>query len=178
MRRRIALRGVVAVAALGVLAGCATTPRPREAGTLSGRLSVSVAASDAGPARQVTAGFELRGDAERGELDLTSPLGTVVARAQWSPGRAELLDGDARQVFESLDALARQAFGEPLPIAALPDWLRGRPWAAAPSSALGPGRFEQLGWTIDASALAEGAIVVRRDAAPAVSLRARVEPAR
>jgi outer membrane lipoprotein LolB len=168
-------RRAAGLAALIVLAGCATPP-PRVAGVLGGRLSVQVEASPAQPYRQLSAGFELRGDATRGELDLSSPLGAVMARARWQPDRAELVTAEGTAVFADLDELSTRTFGEPLPLAALFDWLRGRPWSEAPSAALQAGTgFEQLGWQVETARLAERRLVARRIAAPAVTLQVRLE---
>jgi outer membrane lipoprotein LolB len=159
-------------------AGCASVAPPGlPPGLISGRLALQVAATPTEPARQVSGSFELRGDAARGQLDLVSPLGITVAQARWLPGRVELLNsGDGPIVFESLDELSTRAFGEPLPLAALFDWLRGRPWPGAPSLAASDGSgFEQMGWVIDTSRLADGQIIARRPAPPAVTLRARME---
>ena len=100
-----AARRAAAAALLGaplglLLAGCATPPaRPPGSDWLNGRLSLRVeTGADATTApRQFSSAFELQGDAERGELRLTSPLGSVVAAARWSPDAAVLVtsDGDA-----------------------------------------------------------------------------------
>ena len=154
------------------LAGCAT-PAPRARGDLSGRLALRTA--DA--ARSFSADFDLRGDARDGRLRLTGPLGAMLGEARWQPGLAQLETTDGVQRFESLDALAQTLFGEPLPLAALVEWLRGRPWAGAPSLAR-DGGFDQLDWSIDLSAFAaDGVIVARRAREPAVSVRVRLERA-
>jgi outer membrane lipoprotein LolB len=163
---------------LAFLAGCATTP-PVAVGGLGGRLSLQVDAAPPEPARQLSAGFELRGDPARGALDLTSPLGTVLAQARWQPGRAELQTPTGQQSFSDLDGLSRSTFGEPLPLTALFDWLRGRPWAGAASQPLAAGTgFEQLGWQVDTGRLAEGHLTARRSLPPAVTLRVRLEDPR
>ncbi len=156
-----------------LLSACATAPTPLE-GLISGRLAVNVAASTAEPARQLSGSFELRGNAARGQLDLVSPIGVTVAQARWMPGRVELAGPAGPTIFASLDELSEQTFGEPLPLAALFDWLRGRPWAGAPSRPQAGG-FEQLGWTVDTSRLAAGQLEARRAAPPVVTLRARLE---
>jgi outer membrane lipoprotein LolB len=158
-----------------MLAACATPP-PAALDVLSGRLALVVAAEPPQAARRFQGGFELRGNAERGELDLTNPLGMVVARARWQPGAVELLTSDGSIAFSDLDELAARAFGEPLPMAALPDWLRGRPWPQAPHAVIAQG-FEQLGWTIDLAGFGTGQVVARREAPPAVTLRAQLERA-
>lgn len=163
----------LALAAL--LAGCAT-PAPEAPGApwTSGRLLLRVDATPERLAQSLSAAFELRGSGQQGELRLLSPLGTVLAEAHWGPGVAELRTAQGEARFDSLDALARQALGEALPLAALPDWLAGRPWPGAPSQAF-PGGFEQLGWTLDLTRQQQGWIEARRSAAPAVLLRARLE---
>jgi outer membrane lipoprotein LolB len=163
---------LVAVLALAVLAGCATPPR--STAELAGRLAVRVDAHEGAPARSLNTEFELRGDARAGELQLTAPLGTTAAQARWRPGLVELITAQGTRSFADLDALAQDLLGESLPLAALLEWLRGRPWPGAPS-VVHKGGFEQLGWRIDVSRLAEGWVLAGRDRAPAVSVRARLE---
>jgi outer membrane lipoprotein LolB len=158
-----------------LLAACATPPSaPGEAAWTSGRLSVRVAASASQAAQSMSAAFELRGDGQSGELRLNSPLGTRVAQARWAPGLAALDSPDGEQRFETLDDLSRQALGEALPLAALPDWIAGRPWPAAPHVMAGDG-FEQLGWSVRLARLAEGWIEARRAAPPEVQVRVRLD---
>ena len=155
-----------------VVIGCASLrPAPAE---LSGRLALRVEASAGQPSRSFSADFDLRGDAERGTLRLTGALGATLAEVRWQPGRAELADAQGTRAFDTLDAMAQALFGEPLPLGALTDWLRGRPWAGAASTAAARG-FEQLGWRVDLASFAEGVVAATRERAPAVSLRARVE---
>ena len=161
-----------ALAAALLLSSCASTPR--SAPELSGRLAVHVPAQTNVAARSLATQFELRGDATTGSLQLTTPIGITSAEAHWQPGRAELVTPDGRRSFDSLDALAEQMLGEPLPLAALIEWLRGRPWAGAPSR-LEDGGFEQLGWRIDLSRFGQGWVLAARERAPAVSVRARLE---
>ena len=142
---------------------------------LTGRLAVQV---EGQPERSFAADFELSGTAEQGALVLAGPLGTTAARARWSPGEAVLVGphGETRQ--PDLDSLAHDAFGEALPMAALFDWLRGRPWpgaAAEPRADGGPG-FVQLGWQVVLDRLADGRIEARRAGPPAVTVRVRLQP--
>jgi outer membrane lipoprotein LolB len=143
-----------------------------------GRLALRVDASGPRPAQSLNLGFELRGDGVRGELRLAGPLGTRVAEARWDAGAAVLDSGQGPVRYASLDALAQQALGEPLPLQALPSWLAGRPWPGAPHQALPAPAvgFEQLGWQVDLGRHAEGHVLARRDAPPAVLLRVRLEP--
>ena len=93
---------------------------------------------------------------------------------RWQPGRAELADARGARAYDTLDAMAQDLFGEPLPLVALIDWLRGRPWPGAPTIKRDDG-FEQLGWRIGLAAFADGLLQATRDQAPAVSVRAKLE---
>ncbi len=160
----------------GLLAACATpTTRPLTNPWTTGRLSLRVEASADKPSQGMTAAFELRGNGDAGELRLLSPLGTRVATATWGAGRATLQTGEGERAFGSLDELAVQALGEPLPLAALPDWLAGRPWPRQPFRAVADG-FEQLGWQVSTSERSEGRVAARRESPPAVQLRVRLDP--
>ena len=165
---------VLALAWLG-LAGCASVP-PDAPAAIAGRLTLQVAAHQGEPARGFNAGFDLVGDARAGELRLSTPLGPQIARARWAPGEATIETADGVSRHADLDTLARHAFGEPVPLQALPDWLRGRPWPGAPNRARDDGEagFEQLGWTIGLARQAEGFVVAARRAAPAATLRVRL----
>jgi len=174
-------RAFAAVAALSMLlAGCATVPPPETYGgdTLSGRMSVRVEAHGHAEATSMTAAFELRGDPWRGQLDLATPLGTTLAQARWAPGQVALVTPQGETRFATLDDLTREVLGESLPVAALFDWLRGRPWPRAPSTPAPPPvehGFSQLGWTVDLARFDDAAIVARRAQPPAVTVRARMD---
>ena len=170
-----AARRALGAAALLAVAGCAAVA-PGAPPRVEGRMSLRVAAQDGLPARGFNAGFELVGDARAGELRLSTPLGPQIARARWAPGEATLETADGVARHPDLDALARHAFGESLPLQALPDWLRGRPWPGAPSRAGDDGTpgFEQLGWSIALAQQPEGLIVATRAAAPVLTLRVRL----
>ena len=140
----------------------------------AGRLSVLIEADGERPAQGHVAAFELRGDGQNGELRLLSPLGVQVARARWAPGVAELATADGARSYSSLDRLAEEALGERVPLAALPDWIAGRPWREAAHEPVAYG-FVQLGWQVDLSRMAEGRIVARRETAPPVTVRVILE---
>jgi len=164
-----------ALACTLLVTGCATMPEPAaDAPRLSGRLSVRV---DSEPVRAVTASFELQGDARLGVLRLSSPLGDTLAEARWSPVATELRAPAGRAQFADLDDMAAKTLGERLPMSALFDWLRGRPWPEAPfvplaAPAVG---FEQLGWQVHLERLAEHFVEARRATPPVVTVRARIE---
>lgn len=171
-RRAAALGLALGTAWLG---GCASlAPEPAE--RLSGRLALRVAATGQQAERGLNASFDLTGNAQRGELRLSTLLGPQIAAAIWAPGEVRLTSSDGERHFDSLEALSREVLGEALPLQALPDWLRGRPW---PGAAARPGAaaFDQLGWQIDLARLAQGFVTATRAAtgdAPAVSLRVRM----
>ena len=169
-------RGAAVIFVMAALAGCASTPPRASSQSVVGRMVLQISATDTEPAKVFSAGFELSGEPDAGQFDLIAPTGSVVARASWRPGSAQLDIGQGPARYASLAELTRRALGEHLPLEALFDWLQGRPSPALPHQAL-PQGFEQAGWRIDTSGLARGAIVARRDSRPAVTLRLRVEPA-
>ena len=130
-------RALAALLGAALLAGCAQLPKnqptPPALDKLSGRLSVTVAATSQQRSTGGSAGFELTGGPEAGQLTLTSPLGTLAALARWQPGEAVLQTPEQERRFADLDALTRELLGEAVPVAALFDWLRGRPWPQAPA---------------------------------------------
>lgn len=168
------------LAAAVLMAGCAIAPKVvDDAGeTLSGRLAVRVDAAEGTPARSVSATFELQGNARRGRLDLSTPLGSVMAQARWAPGSVVLATPQGETRFDDLDALTRAVLGESLPVAALFDWLRGRPWPGATSIASAspaePG-FEQLGWVVSLARFDAAQIAARRARVPVVTVRAQLD---
>ena len=178
MRRRVG--PALATLAVTLLTACASvpTPDPEVPTSLSGRLSVRVDATADSAVRNLSAAFELRGDDRQGQLDLSTPLGSVLAQARWAPGRVVLATPQGERSFDDLDALTREALGESVPVHALFDWLRGRPWPGAPSVAsqapAEPG-FRQLGWTVNLARFDEAWIAAQRDAAPAVQVRAKLD---
>ncbi len=168
-RRALPLLGLAW--ALG-LAGCASPQATQLGPWTRGRLLLRVAEQAGAAARADTLAFELRGDARRGELRLETPLGLRAAELRWTPEQAWLIDAQGERPFPSLDMLSREVLGQPLPLAALPDWLAGRPWPQATHRPLAHG-FEQLGWQVDTAALAAGRIEARREL-PAPALLVRV----
>ena len=179
-------RGVAAWSAALALTGCAAlvpssapyadAPEPDR---ISGRMALQVDAQPGHGAHAFSADFELRGNADEGELRLSTPLGTTLAVAHWGSGNARLLTPNGEQRFDGLEALSQHAFGEVLPLRALPDWLRGRAWAAAADPARprsdGTG-FEQLGWEIDLARFDRGQWLGWRAAPPATRLRVQLDP--
>jgi outer membrane lipoprotein LolB len=172
---------LAALLAALALAACASVPRGAAdvpGDNLSGRMSVRVEASDGVPARSENAAFELRGTAQAGRLDLSTPLGSVVAQARWDEHSVVLATPDGERQFADLDSLTQEVLGESVPIAALFDWLKGRPWTGAASTATAPpadAGFEQLGWVVSLARFDEGWVAARRTRAPVVTVRAKLD---
>lgn len=182
-RRRLNVALLLPLALLA--AGCATPvppSAPAAAGeAITGRMVLRLLATPDRPARSVNALFDLQGDATQGQLDLSTPLGTTLARARWQPESVVLFTSDGETRHESLDTLTRDVLGEPVPVAPLFHWLRGRPWPGAASQPLpttaSPGArgFVQLGWSIDLSRYDDGAIAARREQPTPVTLDVRLD---
>lgn len=163
------------------LAGCASlrpSDEPALADLLAGRMSVQVAATDTSEAHSLSAAFELSGTPERGRLDLNSPIGSTVARARWQADSVVLDTPQGQTRHTTLADMTRTVVGEELPVPALFDWLRGRPWPGAESTsaiAPEPAGFRQLGWTVDLSRFDEARISARRAAPPAVTVQVKLD---
>ena len=116
------------------------------------------------PPQNLSAAFELQGNAERGRLSLTSPLGTTLAEAQWTPQDAVWRTATETRHFASMDQMTEQLVGTPLPLAALFDWLQARPTPA-------------LGWEADLQDLPQGRLRAQRtQPEPPAQLRIVLEP--
>lgn len=159
-------RLVACCLALGLwLAGCTTPerqpPADPQARVWTGRLALTVEGSQG---QSFSAGFELQGRSETGQLTLFNPLGGTLAVLAWAPGSATLSTaGDPVRRFASVEALALEATGAPLPIAVLFDWLHG---VATPAA----------GWEADVSQLATGRLRAQRSAPPpAADLRVALD---
>ncbi len=161
--------------ALPLLQACSAWPTRNAASAWTqGRLLLRVDATASQAAQSVTAAFELQGDSNSGELRLLTPLGTRLATALWSPRQVLLTTPEGERSFSSLDELSQQALGQSVPLAALPDWLAGRPWPGAAFQTQAQG-FEQLGWQVDTAGRDQGLVEARRPNVPAVLLRVRLE---
>ena len=167
----------VALVASFLLAACAGVPTtaPLSGSTLSGRLAVKVDADGDQPPRSVSAAFELQGDPQRGRLDLATPLGSVLAQARWAPGSVALVTPQGERRFADLDALTTEVLGESIPVAALFDWLHGRPWPGAASRTTAEPGFAQLGWVVNLARFDEAWVIATRSAAPTVTVRAKLD---
>jgi outer membrane lipoprotein LolB len=172
---------IAALMAALAISACAVVPQSTDVASgevLSGRLTVKIDGTDGASPRSVSAAFDLQGNPQAGRLNLSTPLGSVMAQARWDPGAVVLATPQGQRSFMDLDGLTREVLGESLPVAALFDWLRGRPWPGAPSTATvapaEPG-FEQLGWVVSLAHFDEAWIAARRERAPVVTVRAKVD---
>ncbi len=178
------IRGAGAMALALLVQACATHPPPLPGHVYSGRLAVRTDAAPNWPARSVTGQFELSGNASSGQLILTSPIGTTVARARWSdpvgsqgaPSKIELEADGTTTHYATLEEMMQRAIGDQLPLPAMFDWLSGRPWPDAPveRGTTGP-TFDQLGWHVDLSQLADNRLIDAQRALPAPTLHVRVK---
>lgn len=161
-RRAVCSRAALCLLPAALLAACAQPepPHPQPAqpqAHWNGRMQVRV--EDPNAPRSLAALFDLQGSRDKGTLELSTPIGTLLARLQWQPGSASLQTTKAQRSSASLDDLLQETLGEPLPIDALFDWLAGQATAVR-------------GWEVDLQSLAEGRMSARRTAPqPAVVLR-------
>lgn len=163
----------VLLVAIIVIAGCAYPPRATDdfygqTAVWRGRLALRVE-PDSAPeqgqpaAHSFSAGFELSGNAQTGELLLFSPLGSTIAALNWTPQTAAMRANGESRLFDSLDALVQQATGTQIPIASLFAWLAGENLATQ-------------GWQADLSQFPAGRVLARRsNPPPAIELRLIIE---
>lgn len=164
-----AVRVLAALALCSTLGAC-TTPVQRATTALAGpadlqpserrhtgHLSLRLLPFEGEAARGVSMVFDLQGNAREGALDLSTPLGTLVAAVRWSTLGASLQTSDGTQVYDSLDQLLARVLGEPLPVADLLQWLQAD-----------AGEFESAGWQVDTTQATDGIIQAQRSGAPGV----------
>ena len=122
----------------------------------TGRISLQIQSD---PVQAFFAGFELKGQADNGELTLISPLGSILGIMRWTPLDATLEQGGNIRRFASTDELLAQTTSAAVPISALFDWLTGKNTAT-------------LGWAADLSQQGNGRITAQRtDPLPSANLR-------
>jgi len=180
---RVAATALLIVSA-ALLQACVSRPPPLAGHVYSGRLAVRTDASAEQDAHAVSGQFELSGNASSGQLVLTSPLGTTVARARWSrpegtlgePSLIELEADGATRRYATLGEMMQRAIGDQLPLAAMFDWLAARPWPAAAAQRAADGQsFEQLGWQVDLSRFAATGLISATRSAPPPTLHVLVK---
>jgi len=132
------------------LTACGTPSHPPER-TYNGRFSATAHGATAGNA--VSGRFTVEVQGSRQVIDLTTPIGTTVARIEIEPGRA-VATGPQLQTTTGPDAetLVERLIGWRLPVSGLADWLEGRPEPTRPARIQYDGSrisiIEQDGWTI------------------------------
>jgi outer membrane lipoprotein LolB len=153
-------RTSLACAALLALAACASIGRPGFAEiSRSGRFALTAAWNEGEPPRRESSSgrFTLHAGGGRQVLDLSSPIGTTVARIQVDESGAVLTAPTAQGMREvrsaNAEALTQDVLGFRLPVGGLSDWIQGRP-AATPSPASvegdprSPDSFVQNDWRV------------------------------
>ncbi len=129
-------------------------------GPWNGRMALVV---EGETGQSFSAVFLLEGTPQRGDLTLSTPLGTVLAALHWAPGRAQLQSPSGDRTADSLDTLLHDALGSAIPVQALFAWLQGNAATAE-------------GWQADLSQLDNGRLVaVRAQPEPRATLRIVLE---
>jgi outer membrane lipoprotein LolB len=170
---------------LGLLtAACASLPPVTGTASYEGRFSLVVTGEDRHEA--VSGRFALTVDRSDVTLDLSTPLGTTVARVQTGPAGTRLTvpsaGGLRTEEGPDAEALSLQVLGWTLPVSGIGDWIEGRPAAGRPyrldPDEGGATQLEQDGWTIRFAPRGTDGRMRRIDMsrprqgdAPAVSLR-------
>jgi outer membrane lipoprotein LolB len=169
-------------------AACATLPPAAGGVSYTGRFALTVNGDDRH--ETVSGRFALTVDRSDVTLDLSTPLGTTVARVQSGPAGARLTvpsaGGLRTEQGPDPDALSLQVLGWTLPVSGLSDWIEGRPAAGRPyrldPGEAGAAQLEQDGWTIRFEARGPDGRVRRLDMnrpqqgdTPAVSVRVVVD---
>jgi len=183
-------RGPTAALAAVLIAACATLPAATGTLSYSGKFALVVSGSDR---RETMSGRFLLTVGDSGlTLDLSTALGTTVARVQNGPSGALVTvpsgGGLRTEAGPDPDALSAQVLGWTLPVSGIADWIEGRPAAGRPfrldPAENGGALLEQDGWTIRLAPRSPDGKIHRLDMdrpqageAPAVSLRVVLDPA-
>lgn len=129
------LQVLLSLLLITLLAACAAPGRiggEGDAFERTGRFAVNLQAFGKAP-EAIQGGFSWRDDGHVLRLDLSNPLGSVLARIQVRPGRSILERADgSRDMAPGPDALLAQVWGHPMPVGGLRYWIRG---VAAPGAA-------------------------------------------
>jgi len=145
------VRFALGFAAAALLAACAALPEPSPPPPggfeLSGRVVIR-------HSKEAASGkIFWRHSDEADELLITSPLGQGIARINRERDEYRLVTGD-NKMYRASDAesLTEQALGWRLPLAGLPDWVRGRASPGRPADTRGEAggslELRQDGWHV------------------------------
>ncbi len=153
------VRYALGFAAAALLAACAALPEPSPLSPggfeLSGRVAIRYAKEAA------SGGIFWRHSDDADEILITSPLGQGIARINRERDQYRLVTGDNKS-YRAADAesLTEQALGWPLPLAGLPDWVRGRASPGRPAETRGEAggdlELRQDGWHVVYEEFREG----------------------
>ena len=120
------------VATTTLVAACASPRAPQQSGdapdeSWSGRFSVTWRPAEGVADERASGRFLLAENAGRSRLEVFSPFGQTIARAQASATGARLETADGR-VFDaaSAEALTEEVLGWRAPVSRLARWLRGQ----------------------------------------------------
>ncbi|MGQ0711334.1 MAG: lipoprotein insertase outer membrane protein LolB [Rhodoferax sp.] len=120
--------------------------------------------SGADPARSAySALFVLGGSAAQGWLELSTPLGVMLAQVQWHASGASVLAQGQTRHYPDMATLTTELTGTALPLAALFAWLRGE-------------AVQEDGWQPDLSDWPHGRLRAQR-LQPAAQLRLALDEA-
>ena len=146
-----AFRAFASVVFVALVSACATTPPSPADRSYTGRFSATTTLREQRDSVSGRFNLEIRGQNQ--VLELSSPLGTTVARIEIEPGGARVTGAQMREVTgPDADAMTEQLLGWPLPVSGLTDWIEGRPTPNRSGRIeRDAGRvtlIEQDGWTI------------------------------
>lgn len=168
------------------LAACATTPVTVPDRVYTGRFSAI--ATRAEKRESVSGRFSVEVRGAQQTIDLSTPLGTTIARIEIGPDGARASGAGVQEIRGTdADALTEQLLGWRLPVSGMSDWIEGRPAPGRPArverEGVRPVLIEQDGWIVRLSETFESSgrprlIVLERPAAslaPGVTLRLIVD---
>jgi len=183
------LRRGAALFAAAILGACSTLPPAAGILTYSGKFALRVSGTE--HQDTMNGRFALSVDDAGVTLDLSTPLGTTVARIRSGPQGALLTvpgsEGLRTEQGPDPDALSQRVLGWTLPVSGIRDWIEGRPAAGRPyrlsAADDGGSLLEQDGWTIRLDPRGADGHIRKLDMnraqqgeAPSVSLRVVLDP--
>lgn len=174
---------------LSVLAGCAaptvSDAQAKLVDTMSilnrsGRFAMKAEVFGRHP-EAVQGGFVWKDRGQLLTLDLTNPMGTVLARVEVGPQGALLQESNGKVSRASHpDALISQVIGQEIPVSGLRAWMRGQPASGSTADEVARtsgqlSRLRQNGWSIELSRYDEFGprllVLTRQDGERTVTLR-------
>jgi len=125
----VVFKGLLCLAML-VLVGCAAPTSPQSTRsdffTRQGRFAIQSQQVN-GTTDAVQGGFNWVDQGSKLTLDLTSPMGSTLARVQVSANESVLTQSNGQQVHaKTPDELMLIAIGQPVPVLGLREWMAGR----------------------------------------------------